>query len=128
MYKHIFVSQVFRWTLFHAIYDCVLWQVDEAVRVNGERDDDVHSINGEKKGGPERHREEDALQFFPSPSQHTEISASTHTHQGDTQTTEVSRTTWNGREQEFAHYHSALWASLINQSLLLFFMNALIRA
>ncbi|KAA0709187.1 LIM and calponin -like proteiny domains-containing protein 1 [Triplophysa tibetana] len=48
-------------------------KVDEAVRVNGVRDDDVHSIDEEEKGGPERHREEDSLRFFPSPSQDTEI-------------------------------------------------------
>ncbi|XP_056625796.1 LIM and calponin homology domains-containing protein 1 isoform X3 [Triplophysa dalaica] len=48
-------------------------KVDEAVRVNGVRDDDVHSIDEEERGGPERHRGEDSLQFFPSPSQDTEI-------------------------------------------------------
>nr|XP_055034545.1 LIM and calponin homology domains-containing protein 1 isoform X7 [Misgurnus anguillicaudatus] len=46
-------------------------KVDEAV--NGERDDDVHSIEEEEREGSDRHREEESLQFFPSPSQHTEI-------------------------------------------------------
>ncbi|XP_057182608.1 LIM and calponin homology domains-containing protein 1 isoform X2 [Triplophysa rosa] len=48
-------------------------KVDEAMWVNGVRDDDVHGIEEEERGGPERHREEDYLQFFPSPCQHTEI-------------------------------------------------------
>ncbi|XP_065124185.1 LIM and calponin homology domains-containing protein 1 isoform X2 [Paramisgurnus dabryanus] len=46
-------------------------KVDEVV--NGERDDDVHSIEEEDREGSDRHREEDSLQFFPSPSQPTEI-------------------------------------------------------
>ncbi|ROK44364.1 LIM and calponin homology domains-containing protein 1 [Anabarilius grahami] len=40
-------------------------KVDEVVRMNGEREDEGHSI--EEKGGRNREREEDCLQFFPSP-------------------------------------------------------------
>ncbi|XP_051506414.1 LIM and calponin homology domains-containing protein 1-like isoform X4 [Myxocyprinus asiaticus] len=48
-------------------------KVDEMTRVNGEREDDVCSI--EEEGRPQRDRkeEEHSLQFFPSPSQHTDI-------------------------------------------------------
>ncbi|XP_048032562.1 LIM and calponin homology domains-containing protein 1 isoform X3 [Megalobrama amblycephala] len=40
-------------------------KVEEVVRVNGEREDEGHSI--EEKGGRNREREGDCLQFFPSP-------------------------------------------------------------
>ncbi|XP_067240519.1 LIM and calponin homology domains-containing protein 1 isoform X1 [Chanodichthys erythropterus] len=40
-------------------------KVGEVVRVNGEREDEGHSI--EEKGGKNREREGDCLQFFPSP-------------------------------------------------------------
>ncbi len=48
-----------------------LTQVDEIMRVNGERGDGDHS---NEKGGPQKNKEaeDDSLQFFPSFYQHTD--------------------------------------------------------
>ncbi|XP_051715792.1 LIM and calponin homology domains-containing protein 1 isoform X14 [Ctenopharyngodon idella] len=82
-------------------------KVDEVVRVNGEKEDEDHSI--EEKGGRNREREEDCLQFFPSPYTDSDLTdpnvsdgskvrpteltlSSTHTPErceNDTETTEI---------------------------------------
>ncbi|XP_051513890.1 LIM and calponin homology domains-containing protein 1-like isoform X2 [Myxocyprinus asiaticus] len=48
-------------------------KVDEMTQVNGERKDDICGIEEEEQPQRDREEEEHYLQFFPSPSQHTEI-------------------------------------------------------
>lgn len=96
------------------------------MRVNGEREDEGHST--EEKGGRNREREEDCLQFFPSPHTDSDLTdpdasdgskvrpteltlSSSHTPErceNDTETTEVRTAVAKGDVPFFTRYKISL--------------------